>query len=131
MSCDTCQWECIFGNTLLLVNSWLCCCCFLFIFLMTCYFYKYKVVLLCFIPSLLQKMLEWAVTENREAKTNPITAENAFRLTLIIQNFLQSEGLVNSNMWTEKVRNVSLIFFLVVGDFIQRKKLYIVSYQMQ
>ena len=76
-------------------------------------------------------MLEWAVTENREAKTNPITAENAFRLTLIIQNFLQSEGLVNSNMWTEKVRNVSLIFFLVVGDFIQRKKLYIVSYQMQ
>uniref|UniRef100_A0A8C2NAX6 Neurobeachin like 1 n=1 Tax=Capra hircus TaxID=9925 RepID=A0A8C2NAX6_CAPHI len=47
-----------------------------------------------------------------EAKTNPITAENAFRLTLIIQNFLQSEGLVNSNMWTEKVRNVSLIFFL-------------------
>ncbi|XP_019491163.1 PREDICTED: neurobeachin-like protein 1 [Hipposideros armiger] len=52
---------------------------------------------------LLQKMLEWAVTENREAKTNPVTAENAFRLMLIIQDFLQSEGLVNSNMWTEKL----------------------------
>ncbi|EPY77622.1 hypothetical protein CB1_001225002 [Camelus ferus] len=52
---------------------------------------------------LLQKMLEWAVTENREAKINPVTAENAFRLMLIIQDFLQSEGLVNSNMWTEKL----------------------------
>uniref|UniRef100_A0A5F8H4S1 Neurobeachin like 1 n=1 Tax=Monodelphis domestica TaxID=13616 RepID=A0A5F8H4S1_MONDO len=44
---------------------------------------------------LLQKMLEWAVTENREAKTNPATAENAFRLLLIIQDFLQTEGLLN------------------------------------
>uniref|UniRef100_A0A452RXT2 Neurobeachin like 1 n=1 Tax=Ursus americanus TaxID=9643 RepID=A0A452RXT2_URSAM len=52
---------------------------------------------------LLQNMLEWAVTENRESKTNPVTAENAFRLILIIQDFLQSVGLVNSSMWTEKV----------------------------
>lgn len=60
---------------------------------------------------LLQKMLEWAVTENREAKANPVTAENAFRLMLIIQDFLQSEGLVNSNMWTEKLlEDMSLLF---------------------
>ncbi|XP_070436866.1 neurobeachin-like protein 1 isoform X1 [Equus przewalskii] len=52
---------------------------------------------------LLQKMLEWTVTENREAKTNPVTAENAFRLMLIVQDFLQSEGLVNPNVWTEKL----------------------------
>ncbi|MEJ1271947.1 hypothetical protein NN561_002795 [Cricetulus griseus] len=52
---------------------------------------------------LLQKMLEWAVTENRDAKSSPVTAENAFRLMLIIQDFLQSEGLVNSNVWTEKI----------------------------
>ena len=50
-------------------------------------------------------MLEWAVTENREAKANPVTAENAFRLMMIIQGFLQSKGLVNSSMWTEKVSN--------------------------
>lgn len=55
--------------------------------------------------SLLQKMLEWTVTEHRDAKSSPVTAENAFRLMLIIQDFLQSEGLVNSNMWTEKVSN--------------------------
>lgn len=89
---------------------------------MTCYFYKYKVVLLCFIPSLLQKMLEWAVTENREAKMNPVTAENAFRLTLIIQDFLQSEGLVNSNMWTEKVRNISLKSFFFGSERLYSKK---------
>ncbi|XP_037379777.1 neurobeachin-like protein 1 isoform X1 [Talpa occidentalis] len=60
---------------------------------------------------LLQKMLEWAVTENREAKTNPVTAENAFRLMLIIQDFLQSEGLVNSNMWTEKLFEDMMLLF--------------------
>lgn len=72
---------------------------------MSYYFSKLQMVLrgFCFALSLLQKMLEWAVTENREAKLNPVTAENAFRLMLIIQDFLQSEGLVNSNMWTEKV----------------------------
>lgn len=70
------------------------------------YLSKLMVVLrgLCFTLSLLQKMLEWAVTENRDAKTNPVAAENAFRLTLITQDFLQSEGLANSNMWTEKVQ---------------------------
>ncbi|XP_057608689.1 neurobeachin-like protein 1 isoform X3 [Chionomys nivalis] len=52
---------------------------------------------------LLQKMLEWTVTEHRDAKSSPVTAENAFRLMLITQDFLQSEGLVNSNMWTEKL----------------------------
>ena len=55
--------------------------------------------------SLLQKMLEWTVTEHRDAKSSLVTAENAFRLMLIIQDFLQSEGLVSSNMWTEKVSN--------------------------
>uniref|UniRef100_A0A8D1SIS5 Cytochrome P450 family 20 subfamily A member 1 n=1 Tax=Sus scrofa TaxID=9823 RepID=A0A8D1SIS5_PIG len=60
---------------------------------------------------LLQKMLEWAVTENREAKINPVTAENALRLMLIIQDFLQSEGLVNSNMWTEKLLEDMMLLF--------------------
>lgn len=60
---------------------------------------------------LLQKMLEWAVTENREAKTNPVTAQNAFRLMLIIQDFLQSEGLVNSNKWTEKFLEDMMLLF--------------------
>lgn len=73
---------------------------------MSCDFSKLEIVLrgLCFTLSLLQKMLEWTVTENREAKTNPVTAENAFRLMLIVQDFLQSEGLVNPNVWTEKVQ---------------------------
>uniref|UniRef100_A0A667HBP5 Neurobeachin like 1 n=1 Tax=Lynx canadensis TaxID=61383 RepID=A0A667HBP5_LYNCA len=66
---------------------------------------------------LLQKMLEWAVMENRESNTNPVTAENALRLILIIQDFLQSEGLVNSNMWTEKVHQRSfakcLLYFVL------------------
>ncbi|XP_029425829.1 neurobeachin-like protein 1 isoform X5 [Nannospalax galili] len=53
--------------------------------------------------TLLQKMLEWAVTENRDAKNSPVTVENAFQLILIIQDFLQSEGVVNSSMWTEKL----------------------------
>ncbi|XP_066200989.1 neurobeachin-like protein 1 isoform X3 [Saccopteryx leptura] len=60
---------------------------------------------------LLQKMLEWAVTENREAKTNSVTAENAFRLMLIIQDFLQSEGLINSDMWTEKLLEDMMLLF--------------------
>ncbi|KAM5229140.1 neurobeachin-like protein 1 isoform 2-T2 [Ctenodactylus gundi] len=61
--------------------------------------------------TLLQKMLEWAVTENREAKTNLVTAENAFRLLLIIQDFLHSEGLVNSSMWTEKLLEDIMLLF--------------------
>uniref|UniRef100_H0VBD3 Neurobeachin like 1 n=1 Tax=Cavia porcellus TaxID=10141 RepID=H0VBD3_CAVPO len=61
--------------------------------------------------TLLQKMLEWALTENREAKPNPVSAENAFRLILIIQDFLHSEGLVNSNMWTEKLLEDIMLLF--------------------
>ncbi|XP_053554652.1 neurobeachin-like protein 1 isoform X2 [Bombina bombina] len=53
--------------------------------------------------NLLEKMSEWAVTENREAKSLPIHAENANRLLHIVQDFLQAEGLVNSNLWTEKL----------------------------
>ncbi|XP_048664305.1 neurobeachin-like protein 1 isoform X11 [Marmota marmota marmota] len=60
---------------------------------------------------LLQKMLEWAVTENRETKANSVTAENAFRLMMIIQDFLQSEGLVNSSMWTEKLLEDIMLLF--------------------
>ncbi|KYO33403.1 hypothetical protein Y1Q_0008627 [Alligator mississippiensis] len=53
--------------------------------------------------NLLEKMLEWAVTDNRDAKALLTHAENAFRLLLIVQDFLQAEGLVNSNLWTEKL----------------------------
>ncbi|XP_043381670.1 neurobeachin-like protein 1 isoform X1 [Chelonia mydas] len=53
--------------------------------------------------NLLEKMLEWTVTDNRDAKALPTHAENAFRLLLIVQDFLQAEGLVNSNLWTEKL----------------------------
>ncbi|XP_028661999.2 neurobeachin-like protein 1 isoform X1 [Erpetoichthys calabaricus] len=55
--------------------------------------------------SLLEKMLEWAVTDNREASaaTLPVHTENAVRLLHIVQDFLQAEGLVNPSMWTEKV----------------------------
>ncbi|XP_069053304.1 neurobeachin-like protein 1 isoform X2 [Lepisosteus oculatus] len=55
--------------------------------------------------SLLEKMLEWAVTDNREATaaTLPVHTENAVRLLHIVQDFLQAEGLVNPAMWTEKV----------------------------
>lgn len=58
-----------------------------------------------FLLSLLEKMLEWAVTDSRDAKSQPVYAENAFRLLLIVQDFLQAEGLVNSSLWTEKVTN--------------------------
>lgn len=49
-------------------------------------------------------MLEWSVTDNRDSKALPAHSENAFRLLLIVQDFLQAEGLVNSNLWTEKVQ---------------------------
>lgn len=52
---------------------------------------------------LLEKMLEWSVTDNRDSKALPTHTENAFRLLLIVQDFLQAEGLVNSNLWTEKL----------------------------
>ncbi|XP_025903832.1 neurobeachin-like protein 1 isoform X2 [Nothoprocta perdicaria] len=53
--------------------------------------------------NLLEKMLEWSVTDNRDSKALPTHAENAFRLLLIVQDFLQAEGLVNSSLWTEKL----------------------------
>ncbi|XP_010218713.1 PREDICTED: neurobeachin-like protein 1 [Tinamus guttatus] len=53
--------------------------------------------------NLLEKMLEWSVTDNRDSKALPLHAENAFRLLLIVQDFLRAEGLVNSNLWTEKL----------------------------
>ncbi|KAG8124733.1 hypothetical protein E2320_019985, partial [Naja naja] len=53
--------------------------------------------------NLLEKMLEWAVTDTREAKSLPVYTENAFRLLFIVQDFLQAEGLVNSRLWTEKL----------------------------
>uniref|UniRef100_A0A670XSQ3 Neurobeachin like 1 n=1 Tax=Pseudonaja textilis TaxID=8673 RepID=A0A670XSQ3_PSETE len=53
--------------------------------------------------NLLEKMLEWAVTDTREAKSPPVYTEKAFRLLFIVQDFLQAEGLVNSRLWTEKL----------------------------
>ncbi|XP_028924584.1 neurobeachin-like protein 1 isoform X1 [Ornithorhynchus anatinus] len=53
--------------------------------------------------NLLEKMLEWAVSENRETKVSAANAENAYRLLLIVQDFLQAEGLVNTNLWSEKL----------------------------
>ncbi|KAM9305247.1 neurobeachin-like protein 1 [Gastrophryne carolinensis] len=52
--------------------------------------------------NLLEKMPEWAVTENRDAKSQ-IHAENANRLLYIVQDFLQSEGCVKPSLWTEKL----------------------------
>ncbi|KAG8432712.1 hypothetical protein GDO86_017090 [Hymenochirus boettgeri] len=53
--------------------------------------------------NLLEKMSEWAVTENREPKFQPIHAENAKRLLYIIQDFLQTQGYNNTRLWTEKL----------------------------
>uniref|UniRef100_A0A4W3HXW4 Neurobeachin-like protein 2 n=1 Tax=Callorhinchus milii TaxID=7868 RepID=A0A4W3HXW4_CALMI len=55
--------------------------------------------------NLLEKMLEWTVTDNREATavTLPIHTENAVRLLHVVQDFLQAEGLVNPAMWTDKL----------------------------
>ncbi|XP_041835153.1 neurobeachin-like protein 1 isoform X2 [Melanotaenia boesemani] len=55
--------------------------------------------------SLMERMLEWAVSDNREASTAtlPQHTENAVRLLHIVQDFLQAEGLVNPALWTEKV----------------------------
>nr|XP_056717431.1 neurobeachin-like protein 1 [Euleptes europaea] len=53
--------------------------------------------------NLLEKMLEWAVTDSRDTKSLPGYAENAFRLLLVVQDFLQAEGLVNPSLWTEKL----------------------------
>ncbi|KAG9335568.1 hypothetical protein JZ751_004472 [Albula glossodonta] len=55
--------------------------------------------------SLLERMLEWAVTDNREATAAmlPQHTENAVRLLHMLQDFLQAEGLVNPALWSEKV----------------------------
>ncbi|OCT63836.1 neurobeachin-like protein 1 isoform X1 [Xenopus laevis] len=53
--------------------------------------------------NLLEKMPEWAVTENREPKSQPIHSENAKRLLHIVQDFLQTEGHKNPVLWTEKL----------------------------
>ncbi|XP_059426100.1 neurobeachin-like protein 1 [Carassius carassius] len=55
--------------------------------------------------SLMERMLELAVTDNREATTAtlPQHTENAVRLLHVVQDFLQAEGLVNPALWTEKV----------------------------
>uniref|UniRef100_A0A673H021 Neurobeachin-like protein 2 n=1 Tax=Sinocyclocheilus rhinocerous TaxID=307959 RepID=A0A673H021_9TELE len=58
-----------------------------------------------FLSSLMERMLELAVTDNREATTAtlPQHTENAVRLLHMVQDFLQAEGLVNPALWTEKV----------------------------
>lgn len=63
-------------------------------------------------------MLEWAVSDNREASaaTLPQHTENAVRLLHMVQDFLQAEGLVNPALWTEKVleETVTLMDSLMV-----------------
>uniref|UniRef100_A0A8C2YYB5 Neurobeachin like 1 n=1 Tax=Cyclopterus lumpus TaxID=8103 RepID=A0A8C2YYB5_CYCLU len=68
--------------------------------------------------SLMERMLEWAVADNREASaaTLPQHTENAVRLLHMVQDFLQAEGLVNPALWTEKVleETVTLMDSLMV-----------------
>ncbi|MEQ2183621.1 hypothetical protein GOODEAATRI_000020, partial [Goodea atripinnis] len=68
--------------------------------------------------NLLERMLEWAVTDNREASAAslPQHTENAVRLLHIVQDFLQAEGLVNPVLWTDKVleETVTLMDCLMV-----------------
>ncbi|MCJ8729842.1 hypothetical protein PDJAM_G00110980 [Pangasius djambal] len=55
--------------------------------------------------SLLERMLECAVSDNREcaAATLPEHTENAVRLLHVVQDFLQAEGLVNPALWSERL----------------------------
>ncbi|XP_056156935.1 neurobeachin-like protein 1 [Lampris incognitus] len=78
--------------------------------------------------SLLERMLELAVSDNREtsAATLPQHTENMIRLLHMVQDFLQAEGLINPALWTEKVleKTVSLMDSLMVwyssdGQFLQ------------
>ncbi|XP_033620440.1 neurobeachin-like protein 1 isoform X2 [Fukomys damarensis] len=80
---------------------------------------------------LLQKMLEWELTESREAKTNPVTAENAFQLLLIIQDFLYSEGLDNSNMWTEKLLEDIMLLFECLSVWCSESPVWVKLSQIQ
>nr|XP_054599164.1 neurobeachin-like protein 1 isoform X1 [Nothobranchius furzeri] len=67
---------------------------------------------------LLERLLEWAVSDNREASAAklPQHTENAVRLLHMVQDFLQAEGLVNPALWTEKVleETVTLMDCLMV-----------------
>uniref|UniRef100_A0A2I4BEJ2 Neurobeachin-like protein 2 n=1 Tax=Austrofundulus limnaeus TaxID=52670 RepID=A0A2I4BEJ2_AUSLI len=67
---------------------------------------------------LLECMLEWSVSDNREASaaTLPQHTENAVRLLHIVQDFLQAEGLISPGLWTEKVleETVTLMDCLMV-----------------
>lgn len=66
----------------------------------------------------MERMLEWAVADNREASaaTLPQHTENAVRLLHMVQDFLQAEGLVSPALWTEKVleETVTLMDSLMV-----------------
>lgn len=77
-----------------------------------------RVTLLSVHCSLMERMLEWAVSDNREASaaTLPQHTENAVRLLHMVQDFLQAEGLVNPALWTEKVleETVTLMDSLMV-----------------
>ncbi|KAJ0009506.1 hypothetical protein NQD34_001208 [Periophthalmus magnuspinnatus] len=67
---------------------------------------------------LMERMLEWAVGDNREASaaTLPQHTENAVRLLHMVQDFLQAEGLINPALWTERVleETVTLMDSLMV-----------------
>ncbi|XP_076871278.1 neurobeachin-like protein 1 isoform X2 [Brachyhypopomus gauderio] len=54
---------------------------------------------------LMEQMLEWAVTDNRESAVAclPQHTENAVRLLHMVQDFLQAEGLVNPALWSERL----------------------------
>lgn len=55
--------------------------------------------------SLLERMLECAVSDNREcaAAMLPEHTENAVRLLHVVQDFLQAEGLINPALWSERL----------------------------
>uniref|UniRef100_A0A8C7QXM9 Neurobeachin-like protein 2 n=1 Tax=Oncorhynchus mykiss TaxID=8022 RepID=A0A8C7QXM9_ONCMY len=76
--------------------------------------------------SLMERMLEWAVTDNREATAAmlPQHTENAVRLLHVVQDFLQAEGLVNPTLWTEKVLLLGVATSLPVSHLIQDASLY-------
>ncbi|XP_060137891.1 neurobeachin-like protein 1 [Zootoca vivipara] len=80
---------------------------------------------------LLEKMLEWAVTDNRDAKSLPVYAENAFRLLLIVQDFLQAEGLVNSSLWTEKLLEELVTLMDTLSVWYSSGPEYVKFYQVQ
>ncbi|XP_020794739.2 neurobeachin-like protein 1 [Boleophthalmus pectinirostris] len=67
---------------------------------------------------LMERMLEWAVGDNREASAAslPQHTENAVRLLHLVQDFLQAEGLINPALWTERVleETVTLMDSLMV-----------------